>query len=128
MANDYTDWFDLNGVEVHIQDYGRDQPNGVPVLDANGELPTKYLSKSYADFLKVSPEDPYDMSVTEWVASLNSAEYKNKGKSWTQGTGDNTNLTMQYLVYANGLWFCGSNSHGIWSSGVPVYEPKLEVA
>ena len=43
MANDYLDYFTINGVEVNIQDYGRDQPNGVPVLDPQGKLPTKYI-------------------------------------------------------------------------------------
>ena len=38
------------------------------------------------------------------------------GKSWTQGTGANTTYTMQYLVYANGHWVCGSIRHGIWWS------------
>ena len=36
-------------------------------------------------------------------------------RKWTQGTGA-TSYTMQYLVYANGLWVCGSDSHGMWWS------------
>ena len=38
------------------------------------------------------------------------------GRKWTQGTGGNTTYNMLYLVYANGLWVCGSISHGIWWS------------
>ena len=36
--------------------------------------------------------------------------------NWKQGTGSNTSYTMQYLVYANGLWVCGSNGGGVWWS------------
>lgn len=35
-------------------------------------------------------------------------------RKWTQGTGANTTYRMQYLVYANGLWVCGSIDYGIW--------------
>ena len=116
MANDYLDHFTINGVEVLIQDYGRDQPNGVPVLDPQGKLPTKYLPENYADKLLVSPEDPYNDKFVDWIVKLVSPELKNSGKSWTQGTGANTTYTMQYLVYANGLWACASYNNGIWWS------------
>ena len=42
--NDYTTSWTLNGTEVLLQDNGRDKPNGVPVLDANAKIPTKYLN------------------------------------------------------------------------------------
>ena len=38
------------------------------------------------------------------------------GRVWHQGTGANTSYRMQYLVYANGLWVCGSYGHGMWWS------------
>ena len=41
--NDYATYWTLNGTEVLLQDSGRDKPNGVPVLDANTKIPTKYL-------------------------------------------------------------------------------------
>ena len=43
MENDYVNSIIINGTETQIQDYGRDQPNGVPVLDTQGKLPIKYL-------------------------------------------------------------------------------------
>ena len=43
MENDYVNSIIVNGTETQIQDYGRDQPNGVPVLDTQGKLPTKYI-------------------------------------------------------------------------------------
>ena len=116
MANDYLDYFTINGVEVNIQDYGRDQPNGVPVLDAQGKLPTKYIPDNYADKLLVSPKDPYKDDFVTWVGKLVSPELKHSGESWTQGTGDNTTYNMQQPVRANGLWVCGSAKHGIWWS------------
>ena len=116
MANDYLDHFTINGVEVSIQDYGRDQPKGVPVLDSQGKLPTKYIPDDYANTLLVSPEDPYKDNFVDWAGKLASAEFRNAGKSWTQGTGANTSDTMHDLVYANGLWVCGSKGQGMWWS------------
>ena len=116
MANDYLDYFTINGVEVLIQDYGRDQPNGVPVLDPQGKLPTKYLPDNYADTLLVSSEDPYGDNFVNWVSKLVSPERKNSGKAWTQGTGENTAYTMQEPAYVNELWVCTSYNHGIWWS------------
>ena len=43
MENDYVNSIRINGTNTQIQDYGRDQPNGVPVLDTQGKLPTKYI-------------------------------------------------------------------------------------
>ena len=43
MENGYVNSIIVNGTETQIQDYGRDQPNGVPVLDTQGKLPTKYI-------------------------------------------------------------------------------------
>ena len=43
MENAYVNSIIVNGTETQIQDYGRDQPNGVPVLDTQGKLPIKYL-------------------------------------------------------------------------------------
>ena len=37
-------------------------------------------------------------------------------RKWTQGTGGNASYNMRFLVYANGLWVCGSEDHGIWWS------------
>ena len=116
MANDYLDYFTINGVDVYIQDCGRDQPNGIPVLDPQGKLPTKYIPDNYANKLLVSPKDPYKDDFVTWVGKLVSQEFKNKGKPWEQGTGANTNVSMQYLVYANGLWVCGSQERGMWWS------------
>ena len=112
MANDYLDSYTINGTEVYLQDYGRDQPNGVPVLDSQGKLPMKHLTTLFASDVRVSPEDPNKDSLVDWAVKLSSPDLKNSGKSWTQGTGANTAYTMQYLVYANGLWVCGSNDHG----------------
>ena len=116
MANDYLDHFTINGVEVLIQDYGRDQPNGVPVLDPQGKLPTKYIPDNYADKLLVSPEDPYNDNFVDWIVKLISPELKSSGKAWTQGTGVPFNYDIRRTIYANGLWFCTSYNHGIWWS------------
>lgn len=43
MANNFVNSIVMNGEETQIQDYGRDQPNGVPVLDPQGKLPKKYI-------------------------------------------------------------------------------------
>ena len=43
MKNNFVNSIIVNGTETQIQDYGRDQPNGVPVLDAQGKLPVKYI-------------------------------------------------------------------------------------
>ena len=104
MANDYLDYFTINGVDVYIQDYGRDQPNGVPVLDAQGRLPTKYIPDNYADKLLVSPKDPYGDNFVTWMSKLASPEFKNKGKSWTKATGaENISGTLT-ITRADGLW------------------------
>ena len=39
MENAYVNRTIINGTETQIQDYGRGQPNGVPVLDPQGKLP-----------------------------------------------------------------------------------------
>ena len=44
MANDFVNSIIINGTETQMQDYGRDQPNGVPVLDSQGKLPLKYFT------------------------------------------------------------------------------------
>lgn len=86
MANDYMDYFEINGVEVHIQDHGRDKPNGVPVLDPQGKLPTKYIPDNYANFLKVDPRNPYNDNFASWVAELSSNAYKYRGQTWNKCT------------------------------------------
>ena len=68
MANDYLDHFTINGVEVHIQDYGRDQPNGIPILDPTGKLPMKYLPDNWEELLRVSPEN--DDYFVDWIIKL----------------------------------------------------------
>ena len=68
MANDYVDQFTINGTEVYIQDYGRDQPNGVPVLDSQGKLPEKYFPDNYTNSLLVSPEN--DDYFVDWIGKL----------------------------------------------------------
>ena len=72
MANDYLTYFTINGVDVPIQDYERDQPNGVPVLDPQGKLPMKYLPDNWEANLRVSPEN--DDYFVDWVAKLASPE------------------------------------------------------
>lgn len=83
MANEpFMDRWTLNGTEVLLQDHGRNQANGVPVLDENAELPTSYLPDTYASTLKVDPRNPYDDSFPAWVADLASTTYKNRGQDW----------------------------------------------
>ena len=43
MKNNFVNSIIINGTETQMQDYGRDQPNGVPVLDPQGKLPLKYF-------------------------------------------------------------------------------------
>ena len=43
MENNFVNSIIVNGKETQIQDYGRGQPNGVPVLDQQGKLPIKYI-------------------------------------------------------------------------------------
>ena len=38
------------------------------------------------------------------------------GKTWTQGTGDNTSYTFRTVFYSDGIWIAGSSSHGLWKS------------
>lgn len=117
MANDYMDHFEINGVDVYIQDHGRDQPNGVPVLDPQGKLPIRYIPDSYANDLLVSPEDPYQMSFTEWVTTLSSAAYKNKGKEWTQ-IEDSTALNLRQATCGNGVWVIATTTGLFWSENL----------
>ena len=51
MENNYVNSIIVNGTETQIQDYGRDQPNGVPVLDSQGKLPTKYIPNDVKDYV-----------------------------------------------------------------------------
>ena len=67
MSN-YTNYFDLNGTILPIHDYGRDQPNGVPELDVNGDLPVEYLPETFASVIQVSSSD--STLFTDYVLSL----------------------------------------------------------
>ena len=52
-----------------------------------------------------------------WVAgSSEGLWWSEDGKSWTQGTGDNTTYTFNTVYYFGGLWVAGSSAHGLWWS------------
>lgn len=71
MANEYLSYFTINGVDVPIQDYGRDKPNGVPILDPTGKFPEKYLPDNWEAAMRVSPENG-DYFV-DWIGKLSQA-------------------------------------------------------
>lgn len=101
MANEpFMDRWTLNGTEVLLQDHGRDQANGVPILDNEAKLPMRYIPETYAQDLKVSPDDPFNMDLTEWVATLISPEYQNAGKMLLQEL-DSTNSGSFGAIAAN---------------------------
>lgn len=84
MANEpFMDRWTLNGTEVLLQDHGRDQANGVPVLNSEAKLPLSYLPQNYASALKVDPRDPYNDNFVDWVADLASSAYRNRGQTWS---------------------------------------------
>ena len=78
------------------------QPNGIATLDNNGHL------------IQQSPVGSPYVAITRGF--LGAVFGRLLARKWTQGTGGNTSYSMSYLAYANGLWVCGSNSHGIWWS------------
>ena len=118
MANEpFMDRWTLNGTEVLLQDHGRDQANGVPVLNNEAKLPLSYMPQNYASWLKVSPEDPNEDSFADWLVKLNSELFRNRGKVWTQST--QTNASIRGLAYGNGLFVAGgagSSAKGIYWS------------
>lgn len=82
MANEpFMDRWTLNGTEVLLQDHGRDQANGVPVLNSEAKLPLTYLPQNYTSWLKVDPRDPLHDSFDSWLAKLPYA--KDVGKKYT---------------------------------------------
>ena len=76
------------------------QPNGIALLDSNGRL-----------YQAVGSDKVF---FTRGFLGAVSGRYL--GRIWTQGTGANTDYTMYNPTYANGLWVCGSSSHGVWWS------------
>ena len=38
------------------------------------------------------------------------------GRTWAQGTGDNTTFAFNTVYYANGIWVAGCHHHGLWWS------------
>ena len=65
--------------------------NGFATLDENGRVPDSQLpvSKIFGYLL---------------------------GRTWAQGTGDNTTVTFNTVYYANGIWVAGGNKYGLWHS------------
>ena len=114
MANDYMDHFTINGVDVNIQDYGRDQPNGVPVLDPQGKLPTKYLPNNYANELRVDPEDTYGDSFTDWTVKLASNEFQTRGSVWRACVGASSSFIGKKLLCIEGFWL-SIGTGAMWS-------------
>lgn len=108
MANEpFMDRWTLNGTEVLLQDHGRDQPNGVPVLDENAKLPLTYLPQNYTSWLKVDPRDPLHDSFDAWLAKLPYAKdlgkkYTSVPVSWDYGTGA---LCVDAIVFKGMIFF-----------------------
>lgn len=87
MANEpFMDRWTLNGTEVLLQDHGRDQANGVPVLDNEAKLPLSYLPQDYASNLKVDPRDPNDTLFTDWLLALREDDFITSGTLWHRAT------------------------------------------
>jgi hypothetical protein len=62
--NDYATSWTLNGTEVLLQDNGRDQANGVPLLDAMIKVPLDYLDVNNI------PAPTGVGSLVDWIQSL----------------------------------------------------------
>lgn len=87
MANEpFMDRWTLNGTEVLLQDHGRDQADGVPVLNNEAKLPLSYLPDAYASTLKVDPRDPNDTLFTDWLLALRDDNFTTAGTLWHRAT------------------------------------------
>lgn len=107
----FMDKWELNGTEILLQDEGRDKANGVPVLDGNAKLPLKYITPAYSENLKVSPNDPYDMTLMEWAYYLSSDGYRNPGKAWSACAGITGGTeALKGVAYGNSLYVSASKT------------------
>ena len=73
MSEPFMDRWTLNGVEVLLQDHGRDQANGVPILDEDAKLPDRYFPAGYSDNIRVAPN--YTEKVDVWLSKLAAGEW-----------------------------------------------------
>lgn len=108
MPDKYISTFNINRESVSVRDSGRDQPNGVPVLDSVGKLPLRYLPASYVNNLKTSPDDPLQDNVIDWVTKQ-LYEATDIGLNITPRALLSLSLTginLIRLVYGNGVWLC----------------------
>ena len=108
MPNKYISTFNINRESVSVRDSGRDQPNGVPVLDSFGKLPLRYLPASYVNNLKTSPDDPLQDNVIDWITKQ-LYEASNIGLDLTPRallSSSSTGINLIRLVYGNGVWLC----------------------
>ena len=80
------------------------QPNGVATLDNNGHLALAQQSPVGSPYVPVTRN--FLGAVFSWIL----------GRRWKKGTISDTSGLLEYLVYANGLWVCGSRSNGCWWS------------
>lgn len=94
MANSFVNSIIMNGTETQIQDYGRDQPNGVPVLDSQGKLPTKYIP----DNELFNPVDVVQDGNMHAVTSNAVAEILSNHNSIFRGKCLNGNPTTMYPI------------------------------
>lgn len=116
MANEpFMDRWTLNGTEVLLQDHGRDQANGVPVLDNEAKLPLSYLPQNYASNLKVSPDDPDNDDFDVWLTKLNSSLYRDRGKTWTAGVNISSVITTNVVLFKD-LYIIASGAGPYWST------------
>lgn len=109
MAIDYLDRWELNGAEVLIKDYGRAQANGVATLDENGFIPSNQIPSSFASGIKVSPDAPSNLLLTDWVTQLKNSDVKNVGKIFRNSTSSDANFgssDIKAAVYFKGLIVC----------------------
>lgn len=112
MPAPFMDQWELNGTVILLQDEGRDKANGVPVLDENAKLPLKYITPAYGENLKVSPNDPYDMNLTEWAYYLSSDGYRNPGKAWSACIDIGQ---VDHIAYGNSV-FVNAGSYKVYTS------------
>lgn len=109
MAIDYLDKWELNGAEVLIKDYGRAQANGVATLDENGFIPSNQIPSSFASGIKVSPDAPSNLLLTDWVTQLKNSDIKNVGKIFRASTSSDANFSssdVKAAVYFKGMIVC----------------------
>lgn len=66
----WMDSFTINDVEAEIHDSTQDQANGLAVTDENGKLLDAYIPDTSLDNLKVSVNDPLQMTVKEWIDNV----------------------------------------------------------